>query len=171
MMARMVQRAPHPTGERAPSADDRATPARPLVSIVAAIQDVAPYLPAFIESVDRQGAVLGSLEVLAVDDGSTDDSRAILEAWRDRSAFPVTVVHQANEGQASARNAGLASARGVWVTFCDPDDMLGPGYLDALLRFAGRHPHVALVAGMPVPLDDRTGTETPHARHAQYAAG
>jgi glycosyltransferase involved in cell wall biosynthesis len=171
MMAPMAQRAPHPTGEREPSPDDRTTPARPLVSIVAAVHDVAPYLPAFIESIERQGGVLGSLEVIAVDDGSTDGSRAILEAWRDRSAFPVTVVHQANAGQAAARNAGLASASGVWVTFCDPDDMLGPGYLDALLRFAGRHPDVALVAGMPVLLEDRTGTELPHARHAQYAAG
>src|SRR5687767_12027938 len=104
MMAPMAQRAPHPTGEREPSPDDRTTPARPLVSIVAAVHDVAPYLPAFIESIERQGGVLGSLEVIAVDDGSTDGSRAILEAWRDRSAFPVTVVHQANAGQAAARN-------------------------------------------------------------------
>jgi glycosyltransferase involved in cell wall biosynthesis len=144
---------------------------RPVVSIVSAVFDVARYLPDFIASIERQGAAPGVLEVVAVDDGSTDGSLEILEAWRDRAPFPVTVLHQANAGQSAARNLGLEHATGEWVTFTDPDDMLAPGFLDAILRFVGRHPDVALVASMPIVFDERTGTEHRHARHRQYAAG
>ncbi len=83
----------------------------------------------------------------------------------------MTVLHQANAGQSAARNLGLEHATGEWVTFTDPDDMLAPGFLDAILRFVGRHPDVALVASMPVVVEERTGREHRHARHRQYAAG
>ena len=141
------------------------------MSIVSAVFDVARYLPEFIASIERQGAAPGVLEVVAVDDGSTDGSLQVLEAWRDRAPFPVTVLHQANAGQSAARNLGLEHATGEWVTFTDPDDMLAPGFLDAILRFVGRHPDVALVASMPVVVEERTGREHRHARHRQYAAG
>ena len=144
---------------------------RPAISIVTAVYNVASYLPEFIASLERQGEVLATVEVIAVDDGSTDDSRSILEAWRDRSAIPVTVLHQANAGQAAARNLGLERARGTWVTFSDPDDMFGTGYLEAIDRFAGRHPELELVAGMPVVFFEDSGEHRKHARYRQYQRG
>jgi glycosyltransferase involved in cell wall biosynthesis len=146
-------------------------PGRPLVSIVSAVYNVAPYLPEFIESVEAQGDVLDAVEVIAVDDGSTDGSLELLEAWRDRSSIAITVLHQENAGQAVARNAGIEHATGEWVTFSDPDDMLGPGYLDAIRRFAARHPAVQLIAGMPVTYLEETGERLRHARYRQYQGG
>ena len=170
IMRSMASRDPQSSVDERGS-DPTPSAGRPVVSIVSAVFDVARYLPDFIASIERQGAAPGVLEVVAVDDGSTDGSLQVLEAWRDRAPFPVTVLHQANAGQSAARNLGLEHATGEWVTFTDPDDMLAPGFLDAILRFVGRHPDVALVASMPVVVEERTGREHRHARHRQYAAG
>lgn len=130
---------------------------RPRFSIVTAVYDVAPYLPAFIESVEAQRVAPGQLEVIAVDDGSTDRSGEILAAWAERRPDLVRVVRKENGGQASARNAGLELARGDWVTFPDPDDVLGPDYLSQVDGFIADHPEVGMVAGNLVFLDDVTG--------------
>ena len=63
-----------------------------------------------------------------MDDGSTDDTAAIAD--RLAAADPrIRVVHQVNRGEAGARNAGLALARGAWVAFLDADDWIAPGFL------------------------------------------
>lgn len=68
------------------------------------------------------------VEVIVVDDGSTDDSRQVIDRYRER----VTIIHQANGGQIAACNAGFARARGDAVVFLDSDDVLHP----ALIREA-----------------------------------
>jgi len=130
----------------------------PGISVVTAVHDVARYLPAFFAALDGQrGTDLADVEVIAVDDGSTDDSLALLREWAGRSRLRVTVLTKPNGGQASARNLGLERASGEWVTFTDPDDTLSPGYLAAVLRFVGEHPDVALVGTKLVIHDDRSG--------------
>src|SRR5215213_2314262 len=169
-MRAMAVRDPHSSVDELES-DGTPTAGRPTISIVSAVYDVERFLPAFVASIDRQGTPPGALEVVVVDDGSTDGSLAALEAWRDRAPFPVIVLCQPNAGQSAARNLGLEHATGTWVTFTDPDDMLAPGFLDAILLFVGRHPDVSLVASMPLVFDERTGRELRHARHRQYAGG
>ncbi|MEI7745159.1 MAG: CDP-glycerol glycerophosphotransferase family protein [Chloroflexota bacterium] len=145
---------------------------RPLFSIVSAVHDVEPYLPDFIRSIDAQGMAPGLLEVITVDDGSTDGSRAILEAWRDRVPYRVVVLHQENAGQASARNAGLRVAAGEWVTFTDPDDMLDTGFLASAAAFATAHPDIDVMASRVLLLDERRGRiRDRHPRRRQFAAG
>jgi len=113
---------------------------RPRFSIVTAVYGVAPYLPDFIRSIEAQTHDLADIEVIAVDDGSVDGSRAILEAWRDRRPELVTVITQANAGQGPARDAGTDAARGEWVTYTDPDDVLEPDYFEVVDRFLAEHP-------------------------------
>lgn len=69
-----------------------------------------------------------NLEVIVVDDGSTDGSRPIIDAYADR----VTIIHQPNAGQWSACNAGFARSRGDVVIFLDSDDLLAPSLLRRL---------------------------------------
>ena len=169
-MSAMAVRDPHSSVDERGS-EEIPTAGRPAISIVCAVYDVARYLPDFFASIERQGSAPGELEVVMVDDGSTDGSLAAVEAWRDRAPFPVVVLRHANAGQSAARNLGLDHATGTWVTFTDPDDMLAPGFLAAITAFMRRHPDVPLVASMPVVFEERTGRELRHARHRQYAAG
>lgn len=72
----------------------------------------------------------GKFEVIIVDDGSKDDSGAIADSY---GLMPnVLVIHQANGGLSAARNAGLRVSRGKYIMFVDSDDMIGPGYLEAM---------------------------------------
>ena len=147
-------------------------PDRPRFSLVSAVYDVEPYLDEFIASIEAQGLPAGDLEVIAVDDGSTDASLARLEAWRDASSIAVTVLHQPNAGQGAARNRGLAAATGEWVSFPDPDDVLEPGYLQALLRFADANPQVEMLGAAIRVLHDVDGSVTDdHPRAWQFQAG
>lgn len=158
------------TARRAPAAAGPAR-ARPWVSIVTAVHDVEPYLPAFMASIDAQRFDPRRIEIVAVDDGSTDRSRAILEDWAGRRAG-VRVLSKPNGGQASARNLGLRHATGEWVTFTDPDDMLEPDFLAVAERFAAAQPDVELLAGKPVLLLEDVGrVSDSHPRRKQYRAG
>ncbi len=147
-------------------------PVRPRFSVVAAVYDVEPYLPAFIASIERQAVDPSSLEVIAVDDGSSDGSLRLLEAWRDRSAIPVTVLTQRNAGQGAARNAGLERATGEWVTFTDPDDVLEDGYLAAIGAFAAGNPGIDVLSGKRMTLDESAGeVRDVHPRRWQFVDG
>src|SRR3954453_18603862 len=89
----------------------------PLFTIVSAVYNVSPYLDDFIGSLEKQTFGLDRVQIIMVNDGSTDDSREILERWRARRPGIVTVLDKPNGGQASARNLGLEHARGEWITF------------------------------------------------------
>ena len=145
---------------------------RPRFSIVTAVYNVERYLPDFIASMEGQRFPLERVEVIAVNDGSTDGSLAVLEAWARSSAAQVHVVTKPNGGQGSARNLGLEQASGEWVTFPDPDDLLEPDYLGAADRFAEAHPEVEAMSARPVILNDATGRRNPnHPRRWQYRDG
>ncbi len=70
------------------------------------------------------------VEIIVVDDGSTDATHAVLQRFGDR----ITAIRQENGGVSAARNAGLARARGDWITFLDSDDLWLPNRLDVLAR-------------------------------------
>lgn len=134
------------------------TPAdRPRFSIVTAVYNVAEYLDAFIESIEGQTYPRDRFEVIAVDDGSTDGSLGLLRSWQRERPSLVRVLSRDNAGQASARNAGMAVARGRWVTFPDPDDVLDPGYLSEVTAFMDAHPSATMYATNRLILDDATG--------------
>lgn len=89
------------------------------VSVIVPVYNVAPYLRQCMDSI--VGQTLREIEIICVDDGSTDGSGAILDEYAAKD-FRVKVIHQANAGAGPARNAALDAAAGEYVVFMDPDD-------------------------------------------------
>jgi glycosyltransferase involved in cell wall biosynthesis len=146
--------------------------ARPRFSIVTAVYDVERYLADFIDSVERLRAGSDELEVVAIDDGSTDRSRDMLLDWSRKSRFEIKVFTKPNGGQGSARNLGLEHATGEWITFPDPDDVLDRDYLRAGARFAAAHPAVEVMSARPLLLHEATNQlSLGHPRAWQYRDG
>lgn len=104
-------------------------------SLVIALYNVAEYLPAFLESLRTQTYPLHDLDIVVVDDGSTDDSVNLVERWRRIHHSELRLICQENVGPGAARNAGLRLVENEWVTFCDPDDVFDPGYFSAVADF------------------------------------
>lgn len=99
------------------------------VSVIVPVYNVSKYLQRGIESVLSQS--YRDLELLLVDDGSTDESGRICDEYAARDCR-IRVFHKENGGVASARNVGLDQATGEWVYFMDPDDELFPDCLSVL---------------------------------------
>lgn len=101
-------------------------------AVVSAVYNVSRYLDDFLASLDRQTIDHSLVEIILVDDGSTDDSLDRLNEWAAATDFSVTVLTKENGGQSSARNLGLDVVRAEWVTFTDPDDTLADDYFEAV---------------------------------------
>lgn len=124
----------------------------PDVTVIIPVYNTADAIADCLDSVLTQAGV--SLEVVAVDDGSTDGSGAILDEWA-ASHDALTVIHQQNSGWAGApRNRGLERARGRYVFFVDADDLLTPDALADMVAFADLHEVDVLVPRIASP-DDR----------------
>ena len=118
--------------------------ANELVSVIVPVYNVAPYLPACLESIIRQ--TYRNLEVLVIDDGSTDDSGRICDEYQKKDAR-IKVFHQANSGLSAARNAGLDRASGAWLIFLDSDDFLEPEMVEVMLKNQKAHQADMVICG------------------------
>lgn len=107
------------------------------VSVVIAAYNAMPYLTQCITSVAEQSIGRDRLEVIVVDDGSTDGTAAELDRLKDLYPGMLRVFRQENSGGPSApRNAGLDHATGTFVFFLDADDRLGPEALERMVGMA-----------------------------------
>ncbi len=101
-----------------------------LISVIVPMYKVEAYLPACLDSLLAQ--THRETEFILVDDGSPDASGTIAEAYAARDSR-VRVLHQANGGLSSARNAGIDAARGEYLAFIDSDDWVDPEMLETML--------------------------------------
>jgi len=129
-------------------------------SIVSAAYNVAKFLPDFIAGIDTQTFPAERLEVIVVDDGSTDETTRLLHEWQQRRPGLVTVLSQPNAGQGSARNFGMEKARGEWITFTDPDDILEADYLQRVDEFLQKQPATSMIATNRIMFHEATGEIT-----------
>jgi len=135
----------------------------PLVSVVIPVFNGAPFVAKAVASVRAQ--TVRDVEVLVVDDGSTDGTQAIL-ADLQRTAG-ITWFQQDHGGPARSRNRGLAEARGEFVALLDCDDVWLPDKLAAQLDVMRYHPEVGVVHTDFESVDERgTVLETVRARHS-----
>lgn len=102
-----------------------------LISVVIPVFNVEAYLDKCMASVVQQS--YKELEIIVVDDGSTDNSPQICDNWSVKDDR-VHVIHKENGGLSDARNAGLAVATGSYISFVDSDDWLKPQFMETLMR-------------------------------------
>ncbi len=104
------------------------------VSVIVPVYNVAPWLKRCIDALI--GQTYSNLEILLIDDGSTDGSREIIaqSAAEDVRIRPFYQPH--NQGVSAARNRGLDEASGEWIAFCDGDDWYLPEFVETMLRCA-----------------------------------
>lgn len=93
------------------------------ISVIIPVYNVEQYLPACLDSLLSQS--YRELEILLIDDGSTDSSGAICDEYAKKD-YRIRVIHQKNGGAANAKNTGLRAATGKYLTFLDSDDYLEP---------------------------------------------
>ena len=93
------------------------------VSVIVPCYNVAPYVDECMSGLAEQ--TLGPMEIICVDDGSTDGTLELLYRWREKDNR-LRVISQSNAGVSAARNAGLDAAEGKYVGFVDPDDRVDP---------------------------------------------
>lgn len=100
----------------------------PEVSLIIPIYNVAPYLERCLDSVVAQ--TFEDFETILVNDGSTDDSLAILNEYKDKLSF--RLINQSNAGLSAARNHGIREAKGKYIILMDSDDYIYPDYIEYL---------------------------------------
>ena len=107
----------------------------PKVSVIVPVYNAERYLAQCVDSILAQ--TLQDMQVILVDDGSTDSSPAICDAYAGKDRR-VQVIHKVNGRAASARNAGLRAAAGEYVAFVDADDWISPEMYEAMLAEGAR---------------------------------
>jgi glycosyltransferase involved in cell wall biosynthesis len=123
----------------------------PLVSFVVPCYNYGRYLAECLASIFRQEAC-DDFEVIAIDDGSIDDTRDVLRSNQDHRLRVIS--HQRNLGHIHTVNEGLAAARGAFIARIDPDDRYRPWFLSSVLGKFREYPEVGLVYGDVALMDD-----------------
>ena len=103
----------------------------PLISVIIPVYNVVSYLRECLDSVVKQ--TYAQLEIILIDDGSTDESGAICDYYASVDQR-IRVLHQKNAGLGPARNAGLDICTGAYITFVDSDDFLALDMIELLYK-------------------------------------
>lgn len=119
------------------------TPSTSQVSVIIPVYNGARYLGAALASVMAQQAL--PLEVIVIDDGSTDETSAVVAQWQQSAALPIHYGYQANAGPAAARNRGVALAQGDLLAFLDADDWWHPAKLQRQVSRLAEEPALGYV--------------------------
>ena len=139
-------------------------------SVITAVYNVASYLSEAIESILCQDiGFKDSVELILVDDGSTDSSGKICDHYQTLYPDNIKVLHKPNGGAASARNAGIALASGRYLNFLDGDDKLSPCTLSAVYHFFSTVDDQISLVSVPIQFFEKK--ETAHRLNYKYKDG
>ena len=106
-----------------------------LISVIVPIYNAEPYLAKCIESLLQQSHT--ALQIILVNDGSTDNSLAIAQDYAAREQRILLYSLDTNQGQSAARNEGLMHATGEYISFVDADDYIDPDFYEYMLQHIG----------------------------------
>ena len=109
------------------------TQSRPLISVIVPVYNVAKYMDRCMKTVC--GQTYKNLEILVIDDGSTDGSSALCDKWAAADSR-IRLIRQPNQGLSAARNTALDVATGEWIAFVDSDDWIERDMYEGLCRVA-----------------------------------
>ena len=142
---------------------------QPLVSIVVPCYNSARYLRPCLDSVINQ--TYDNLECIVVDDGSTDDTKAVVHEYQDKDSR-VKYLYQDNGGEASAKNHGLEHACGEWVHVLDSDDWIAPdkiaNQVELGAKFRGDHAYVIVYSDYEIVYENES---RPNPENVQIIVG
>lgn len=124
-----------------------------LVSVIVPAYNVQKYIVEAIESVLAQS--YEDFELIVIDDGSTDETLALVEAFEDKR---IIVKHQENAGVSAARNLGISLSSGEYITFLDADDMLPKESLGERVAYLDENPNISVVDGRILVKDEILNT-------------
>lgn len=100
-----------------------------MISVIVPVYNSESYIRRCVDSILAQ--TYSDFELILIDDGSTDNSGRICDEYMQQDSR-ISVIHQANQGQAAARNRGIERAQGEWIHFVDSDDLIHPQMLELL---------------------------------------
>lgn len=115
------------------------------VSIIVPVYNVEKYLKECIESLINQ--TYKNIEILLIDDGSTDNSKSICDNYSKKYEFIYT-IHKKNGGLSSARNLGIETSKGDYLCFVDSDDFVSKDYVESMLNNLVKHSVLISACGM-----------------------
>lgn len=123
------------------------------VSVIVPVYNAMPYLKECLLSIKQQD--YSDIEVIFIDDGSTDDSLVYL---KEQAKFDtrIKIIHQENKGASAARNRGLEEAGGKWLAFVDADDVITKDYLSYLLDLTQKYDCRVSSCGYETQMTDGT---------------
>lgn len=131
----------------------------PLVSVIVPVYNASTNLAQCVNSLMEQR--YRNLDIILVDDGSTDGSSSMCDQYVEHDAR-IRTIHQKNSGVAAARNAGLSASRGAYVTFVDSDDWLKPEALAVAMRSCVDHDLDMFVMGHERVVESVTARNADH---------
>lgn len=124
------------------------TPSPDLVSVIIPCYNHGKYLSEAIESILAQ--TYQHLEIVVVDDGSTDNSKAVAQKYEQ-----VKYIYQTNQGLSAARNTGIDNSTGKYLVFLDADDLLFPDALSVNVRYLQQNDNIAFISGAYVKVNEK----------------
>ena len=136
-------------------------------SVVMAIYNVEPFLREAVDSLIAQDFGFEKIQLIMVDDGSTDSSGAICDEYAEHYPKNVMVIHKENGGPSSARNVGVRNAAGKYLNFFDPDDLLDKQVFSSVYNFFKEH-EVDVVS---IPLMMFGTAHGPHPSNEKFSRG
>ena len=126
-------------------------------SVIVPVYNVDPYLKECVDSlIDRQNV---DCEILLIDDGSTDQSPQICDAYAEKYGF-IFAFHKKNGGLSDARNYGIDQAKGDYLVFVDSDDWIAPGALRTFSGILSECPADVLITRLTEVFPDRSEEHT-----------
>ena len=138
-------------------------------SVVMAVYNVEPWIREAVDSLIAQDFGFENIQLILVDDGSTDGSGAICDEYAARYPKNVIVIHKENGGVSSARNEGLKHIQGRYVNFLDSDDKLDTNTMSAVHEFFVKHEEETDVVAIPMFFFD--GAAGAHKQNDKFEKG
>ena len=142
-------------------------------TVVSAVYNVEKYLNDYFSSLTRQSLNFKKhIQLILVDDGSTDHSAEIIKRWQAKFPQNIHYFYKENGGQASARNLGLQHVETEWVTFIDPDDFVSSDYFYKTDNFLSNNANISIV-GCPLVFyfEDKDMVKDTHPLKYRFAKG
>lgn len=140
-----------------------------IFSVVMAVYNTEPYLPEAIESLINQTIGFNNIQLILVDDGSTDKSGKICDSYAKKYTKNVKVIHKPNGGVSSARNQGLIFAKGSYISFMDSDDKMDRDAFEKVHYFFEKHDAEIDIVAVPMKMFD--GMTGDHPTNTKFELG